>query len=95
MDVLVPHTPTLLFLLGLLFCSGFFSGTETALFSLSREQLRDLQLRRNPTARAIVRLARDPRSLLVTVLFGNMIVNVLFFCMSAVLARKLADDLAT
>lgn len=90
MDVLVSHTPTLLFLLGLLFFSGFFSGTETALFSLSREQLRDLQRQRNPVARAIVRLARDPRNLLVTVLFGNMIVNVLFFCMSAVLAGELA-----
>lgn len=76
---------------GLLLFSGFFSGSETALFLLSREQLRKLESGRGIAATAILALTRDPTNLLVTVLFGNMIVNVLFFCMSAVLAGQVAE----
>lgn len=64
---------TLLVLLGL---SGFFSGSETALFALSDSDLdrmaRSKQLRR----RRAVELVRSPESTLVTILFANMVVNV-------------------
>ena len=89
MEFIAEHYPTLLVMLGLLACSGFYSSSETALFSLSREQLRDLESTGGTTDAAILNLVRDPSNLLVTILLGNMVVNVLFFCMSAVVAGRL------
>ncbi len=69
----------------LLCCSAFFSGSETALFNLSRSQLRRFRSARSPFQNLAARLMDDPRRLLVTVLFGNMVVNVAFFATSVVL----------
>ena len=60
----------------LLFLSAFFSGSETALFSLSKTQIerfRQGTVRRGMIA---VRLLDTPRKLLITILVGNMFVNV-------------------
>jgi len=72
----------------LLGASGFFSGAETALFNLSREQLRRFRASRSPLRRATARLMDEPRRVLVTVLFGNMTVNTAFFVMGVMLMRK-------
>ena len=77
----------LLFLLG---CSAFFSGSETALFSLTRERLKDYERTRTAAGDRILALMRDPKLLLATVLVGNMTVNVLFFSVSFRLADAVA-----
>lgn len=69
----------LLVLLILLFCSAFFSASETALFSLRPQQLDILRAARTRAARAVLRLLDEPRRLLVTVLVANTTVNL---CMS-------------
>jgi len=84
--------PTLLVMAGLLCLSAFFSGSETALFSLSREQRRRLQESKRRSAWLIDRLLHDPKALLVTVLFGNMLVNVGFFSLSYTLAESIRHD---
>jgi len=61
-------------LAALLALSGFFSASETALFSLDER----LALRAGSRAR---RLLEKPSSLLVTILLGNLFVNVLFFAL--------------
>jgi putative hemolysin len=61
------------FLLLLLFLSGFFSGSETALFSIPES--RRESFRRGKGARAVDLLSR-PQRLLITILFGNMLVNI-------------------
>jgi putative hemolysin len=62
--------------LAVLLClSAFFSGSESALFSLSRTQERNLR-ERSPGGRLIARMLDEPRKLLVTILLGNLIVNV-------------------
>ena len=71
----------------LLVCSGFFSGSETALFSLSRERLRGYEQRRARWSDCVLALLRAPRLLLATVLLGNMVVNVLFYSVSFGLAH--------
>jgi CBS domain containing-hemolysin-like protein len=60
----------------LLFLSGTFSSSETALFSLKPYQVRKLQSR--PTRRSLMvgSVLRDPYLLLVTILIGNTMVNV-------------------
>jgi putative hemolysin len=66
----------LLTLGGLLLASGFFSGSETALFSLSRAKRQKLATEGDPTSRLIVRLLGKPRRLIATILVGNELVNI-------------------
>jgi len=69
-------------LLGLLLVlSGLFSATETALFSLDTAQLRRVGNR-------VARMLERPQDLLVSVLFGNLLVNIAFFAFSARLAAE-------
>lgn len=68
----------------LLVASGFFSGSETALFGLShaqRMELRDVSL----SGRIVDALLRDQRMLLVTLLLGNTTINVAYFVVTSVL----------
>lgn len=59
-------------LAGLLFLSGLFSSSETALFSLTAAQ-------RARSSETVRRLVSTPRRLLVSILLGNLIINLLFF----------------
>lgn len=63
-------------LLALLLLSAFFSGSEAALFSLSRSQVRALRDQPGGGRRA-ARLLDEPRPLLITILLGNLSVNIL------------------
>ncbi len=76
----------LLFLLALIMLSAFFSGSETALFSVNRIQLRRLR-QGTASERRISRLLRHPQRLLSTIVVGNMVVNILFASMVAGLTR--------
>lgn len=71
----------------LLMLSAFFSGTETALFSLTPETARRLSSHRRIDYLISV-LRNDPSDLLACILFGNLIVNILFFCTGAVAAGQ-------
>jgi CBS domain containing-hemolysin-like protein len=75
----------------LLASSAFFSGSETALFNLSREQLRRFRASRSPFHALAARLMDDPRRLLVTVLFGNNVVNTALFAMGVVLLHSMGE----
>lgn len=63
-------------LLFLLILSGFFSSSETALFSISRTKARHLAKQASNTNTLIKRMKDDPHRLLSTILIGNNIVNV-------------------
>ncbi|BAM04896.1 hemolysin family protein [Phycisphaera mikurensis] len=92
----MPSLSTLL-LLGLLplllIGSAFFSGGETAFFSLTRAQRLKMTRRASASGRALGTLmgtragpdAGEQRSLLVTLLLGNMTINVTFFVITSVL----------
>ena len=66
----------LLALGGLLVLSAFFSGTEIALFSLSKLQLRRLRQEHPAQGQIISELLDQPHRLLSTILFGNTVVTV-------------------
>lgn len=55
--------------------SAFFSASESALFSLSRYQIRSLEGNYPSTGKIIAELLAHPRRTLVTILLGNTIVN--------------------
>jgi CBS domain containing-hemolysin-like protein len=60
----------------LLLCSGFFSGSETALFSLSRLDLQKLRRERHRNSETLHALLDQPRRLIMSILCGNEIVNI-------------------
>jgi len=70
----------------LLLLSAFFSGTETALFSLTREQVKRLRGQGHHVEKTLALLAENPSGLLIAILFGNLVVNILFFSLSVVVA---------
>ncbi len=86
MEILVDHFIALLSMALLLLCSAFFSGTETALFSLTREQVKRLRGQGLHVEKTLSLLAENPSGLLVAILFGNIVVNILFFSLSVVVA---------
>ena len=57
-------------------CSAFFSGSETALFSLSRLDLQKLRRERHPRSDILHALLDQPRRLIISILCGNELVNI-------------------
>ncbi len=87
----VVDIPMLALLPVLLLASGFFSGSETALFGLTENQRILIRRQQSLSGRAIEALLADQRMLLITVLLGNMTINVLYFVISSVLLMR-ADE---
>ncbi len=56
--------------------SAFFSGSETALFSLSRLDLQKLRRDRHPQSETLHALLDQPRRLIISILCGNELVNI-------------------
>lgn len=72
----------------LLFFSAFFSGSETALFSLNPIKLRKME-RRHKDVRTISNLLKEPSHLLITILIGNTLVNVILSVVATSLSLEL------
>ncbi|MCZ6836486.1 MAG: hemolysin family protein [Planctomycetota bacterium] len=84
----------LISLFPLLLASGFFSGSETALFGMSHPQRMKLTQSGSLAGRAVESLLNQPRMLLITILLGNMVVNVFYFVISSVLMLSLKANVA-
>ena len=79
-------------LLALLFCSFFFSGSETAITAASGPLLHDEEKAGNPRAKKLNRLKKNPDKLLSTLLFGNNVVNIALTALAtAILIDWLGD----
>ncbi|MEZ6056385.1 MAG: CNNM domain-containing protein [Planctomycetaceae bacterium] len=85
-----PWLPEFGAMIGLIGVSAFFSGSETALFYLSRDELRLMQVGR-PRERVAAELLKDPDRLLTAVLFWNLLVNLSFFAISLITSRGLVN----
>lgn len=71
-DVIVRLAMQVFLLLG----SAFFSGSETALFSLSRLDLQKLRRERSPQSETLHALLDQPRRLIISILCGNELINI-------------------
>ncbi|MDZ7750983.1 MAG: hemolysin family protein [Gammaproteobacteria bacterium] len=60
----------------LFIASAFFSGSETALFALSRLDMQKLRRERNRHADSLHALLDQPRRLIISILSGNEVVNI-------------------
>ncbi len=83
--------PFFIFFLFLILCSAFFSASETALFSLSRLQVHKFREDGGRTAERIIALLKSPRETLVTILFGNELVNISMSIVGAAIVDRLFD----
>jgi putative hemolysin len=74
------HVDTTFFIIALLcltFLSGYFSASETALFSLSAMKVRAYAVDPDPRRNLIAKLVLQPRDLLVTIFMLNTLVNIM------------------
>jgi Mg2+/Co2+ transporter CorB len=79
----------------LLVGSAFFSGSETAMFSLSRLDLQKLRTERNRYSETIHALLDQPRRLIISILCGNELINIAAAAnMTGILVRLYDVDLA-
>lgn len=69
--------------------SGFFSSSETSLFSLSNVQLEQMRRDKHPRIGLIQLLLSQPRRLIITILIGNELVNVTASVISAAIVIRL------
>ncbi len=84
----------ILVLVVLLFLSGFFSASETALFSISKVKARHLGKTKGKANVLIMRMKEDPHRLLTTVLIGNNLVNIGASSLATALALNTFPDKA-
>jgi len=85
----ITHLPFFMALPFLLVGSAFFSGSETALFGLKPNQRNALAAGGGVIGHAVSGLMADQSALLVTLMLGNMIMNVLYFVISSALLLQL------
>ena len=79
-------------LLLLLFLSAFFSGSETALMSLNRYQLRHKARQGHRGAQLAENLLKRPDRVLGLILLGNNLVNIMAASMVAIVAMKMGGQ---
>ncbi len=82
-------TGTIIALVILIILSGFFSGGETAVVSLSDAKVRSITKSKTRKALLLKKIKSDPHRLLITILIGNNLVNI----GASVLATALFVDL--
>ncbi|GAB7088441.1 gliding motility-associated protein GldE [Marinifilum fragile] len=67
------------------------SGSEVALFSLSPQQISDIEAEENHKNRKLLKLLRMPEELLATILIGNNFVNVGIVILSSFITNSIVD----
>ncbi|MBW9270981.1 MAG: hemolysin family protein [Candidatus Thiodiazotropha sp. (ex. Lucinisca nassula)] len=81
-----------LILVALLVLSGVFSGSETALVSLSMARAEALYKEGRSGAHALYILKKDPSRMLITILIGNNVVNIAASAIATVIATDYFGD---
>lgn len=69
---------TIVFIMGCMICSGFFSGSETAVTALNRYRLQYLaDIKKDNTAKRLLVMLRYPQKLLGMILIANTFLNMM------------------
>ncbi len=91
MNLLQDFSPAFAAMALIVMGSGFFSCSEAALFSLQPEDRRRLK-RGTPPQRMAVNLLTHPERLLMAILFWNLILNIAYFAIAAVVSIRLQSE---
>lgn len=92
MEILSEHIFIIQNILILMICSAFFSGAETAFFSIDPVQLEKISIKGGRSSSLVIRLLKNPSHLLSTILLSNLAVNILFFCSSSILIFSIGRE---
>lgn len=84
----------LLLIFILILLSGFFSGSETAFFSLRESEVAQMKEKKEKHGGLIFDLRQDPERLLSTILIGNNIVNIVAASYATVVATEMYGSYA-
>ncbi|MCF6767881.1 HlyC/CorC family transporter [Thiotrichales bacterium 19S11-10] len=84
MDVILP----IVFIIVLISCSAFFSGSETSLMALNRYRLRHLAKNKHKAAKRTIGLLKRPDRILGVILIGNTFANILASAIATILAER-------
>lgn len=86
----MPYGPWMVVvLIVLILLSGFFSASETALTSLSKIRLRNMQEAKVKNADAVAKATSNPARLLSTILIGNNFVNIFASSIATAIAMSI------
>ena len=78
-------------IVGLIFVSAFFSGSETGLTTASRARLNEMEKRGSKRAATVLRLTAAPERLIGALLLGNTLANVMASALATEALAKLAS----
>ncbi len=81
----------LVFLLLLIF-SAFFSGSETAFFSLTQATINRLAQSKKLNVKQVAVLLKEPKKLLIAIIIGNTLANVATATLAAVLTTRFSKE---
>ncbi len=79
----------LIYLLGLVVLSAIFSGSETALVSLTDSKVNELASSGAKNGKLLKKLKKNPHKLLITILIGNNVVNIFASAYAAVIFTEM------
>ena len=79
----------IIFMIVLIFLSGWFSGTETALTNIGSDTVAKMKREGDRNAKYVMKLKRRMDKTLVTILIGNNIVNIVLSSVAALVANEL------
>lgn len=87
---LMRQWPFLVAMFWLVLASGLFSGSEAALFSMRDRDRKQLK-RSGAAGRVVIRLLSQPDHLLAAILFWNLLINMIYFALVAIVANQVSQ----
>ena len=91
MSELAESAPFLIAMGILIICSGFFSASEAAFFSLRAKDRKQLASGKR-SQKLVLELLSNPDRLLSAILFWNLVINVAYFAISSIVAINFSDN---
>lgn len=82
----------LIILIGLIFTSAFFSGSEIGMMSVNRYRLKHLARKNNKRAQRVLKMLEAPDRLLGIILIGNTLANIIASAVATVIGQRLYGD---
>ena len=89
MDAVLIILFLIVFMTVLIFLSGWFSGTETALTNLGPATVAKMKKEGDRNVEYVIKLKRRMDRTLITILIGNNIVNIVLSSVAALIANEL------
>ena len=88
----VSTTTLIIILIGMIFASAYFSGTETSMMTINRYRLRHAAKQGNRSAKRVEKLLQRPDRLISLVLIGNNLINIVASALATIVGMRLYGD---